>query len=135
MSAAVPSAPRPALIPLRICLVLSILGAILAAIPAVAEIGLDGSIWDVVVIALAVACPAVALALIVLTPLAWNARRRPVIGVLVALGVSILTILPAFFLAPGEVPSEAIVAAWVGLAVTVAIMAVIAVSARLFSRR
>lgn len=129
-----PATPRPRLIALRVGLILSILGSILAAIPAVSEIGLDGSVWDVIVIALAIACPAIAVALIVLTPFAWNGRRGPVIGVLIALGISILTILPAFFLAPGEVPSEAIVAAIVGLLLTLGIMWMIAFAARLFDR-
>ena len=135
MTATSLSATSPRRVPLRIGLVLAVLGSVVAAIPAVAEIGLDGSIWDVVVVALAVLCPAVAIAIIILTPLAWNGRRKPVIGVLVALGVSILTILPAFFLAPGEVPSEAIVSAVVGLVLTLGVMALIAFGARLLPTR
>ena len=120
---------------LRIGLVLAALGSVVSAIPAVAEIGLDGSIWDVVVIALAVLCPAVAITIIVLTPFAWNGRRKPAIGVLVALGVSILTILPAFFLAPGEVPTEAIISAVVGLVLTFGVMTLISFGAHLLPER
>lgn len=135
MTTATHSAATPRRGLLRMGLVLSALGSAVSAVPAVAEVGLDGSAWDVVVIALAILCPAIALTIVVLTPFAWNGRRGPTIAVLIALAVSILTILPAFFLAPGEVPSAGIIAAVAGLVLTVGVMVLIAFGAGLLPAR
>lgn len=97
---------------LRVGLVLSVLLAVLSAIPAVSEIGLDGSAWDVLVIALAVVMPAIALATIVLTPLTWTGRRR--YAVIVAVGQAVLIlqlVIPVALFARGEVPGPVVVVA------------------------
>ncbi|MCB0910655.1 MAG: hypothetical protein KDB60_03450 [Propionibacteriaceae bacterium] len=83
---------------LRIGLVLAALFTVLDAIPAVSEIGLDGTAWDVLVIFLAIFCPLSALATLILLPFAWHGRRRPaqwVAGIQVA---SILGLWPPFVL-------------------------------------
>ena len=83
---------------LRFGLVLATLISILNAIPAVSEIGLDGTPWDVLVIFLAMFCPAIAIATVVLVPFAWNGRRRPAIWIAALQLVAIIGLLPPFFL-------------------------------------
>lgn len=97
MPALAPAVPRRP-VSLRIGLALAAAFTVLNAIPAVSEIGLDGSAWDILVIFLAIYCPLTALVTLALVPLAWYGRRRPaqwVAGIQVA---SILTLWPPFVL-------------------------------------
>lgn len=85
-------------IALRSGLVLGAAALILSAIPAVGEIGFDGTGWDVLVAAMAVLCPAAALAALALLPFAWNGRRGPSLwSAGLQLG-SIVLLLPPFVL-------------------------------------
>lgn len=71
MPALAPAVPRRP-VSLRIGLALAAAFTVLNAIPAVSEIGLDGSAWDILVIFLAIYCPLTALVTLALVPLAWN---------------------------------------------------------------
>lgn len=97
MPALAPASPRHPL-QLRIGLALAAVFTVLNAIPAVSEVGLDGTAWDVLVVFLAIYCPLTALATLALVPLAWNGRRRPaqwVAGIQIA---SVLALWPPFVL-------------------------------------
>ncbi|NNC13251.1 hypothetical protein HII28_15350 [Planctomonas sp. JC2975] len=83
---------------LRIGLVLAALVSILNALPAVTDIGLNGTPWDAVVIGLAVLTPAIAIATLVLLPFAWMGNRRPAVWVAALQLVAILGLLPPFVL-------------------------------------
>jgi hypothetical protein len=98
---AAPSAaarPRPRHpIALRVGLILAALISVLNAIPAL-DVGLDGSPWDILVIFLAVFCPAIALATLALIPFAWNGRRRPAVWIAALQLAAIIGLLPPFVL-------------------------------------
>ena len=83
---------------LRFGLVLAALISILNAIPAVSDIGLDGSPWDILVIFLAIFCTVIAILTVVLLPFAWNGRRRPAIWIAAMQLVAIVGLLPPFVL-------------------------------------
>jgi hypothetical protein len=129
MSVAEPSLARPRLVPLRIGLVIAALLLISNAIPAVSEIGLTGSGWDVVVITLAIVTPLIALGAVVFGILAWRGARRPAIAVIIMLFISVLTMLPVFFLGD-EVPAAAFVVVGITIVGTLGVAALIAVGAR-----
>lgn len=98
-SLSVTSADQPRRpVSLRVGLVMAALFSVLNAIPAVAEIGLDGTAWDVLVIFLAIFCPLSAIATLVLLPLAWRGRRWPAAWVAGIQVGSILALWPPFVL-------------------------------------
>lgn len=105
---------------LRTGLVIAIVISVLNAIPAVAEIGLDGSPWDILVIFLAIFCPVVAVATIVLSVLAWHGRRRPAGAVAVLQLVAIIWLVPPFVLVfVDPIPPASLIAAGVTIALEV----------------
>lgn len=105
---------------LRTGLVLAIVLSVLSAIPAVAEIGLDGTPWDILVIFLAIFCPVVAVATIVLSILAWNGARRPAGWVAALQLVAVIGLLPPFVLVfVDPIPPGALIAAGVSIALEV----------------
>lgn len=67
-------------VPLRIGLILGAALLVLSAIPAVSGVGLVGTAWDIVVVALAILAPLAAIGAVVLLPFAWHGRRRPSIA-------------------------------------------------------
>ena len=83
---------------LRSGLILAVVVSGLSAIPAVGEIGLDGTAWDVLVIFLAILTPIIALTAIVLLPFAWTGRRTPATVVAVSQLVAILGLWPGVVL-------------------------------------
>lgn len=83
---------------LRVGLVMAALISVLNAIPAVFDIGLDGTPWDILVIFLAILCPVIAVATLALVPFAWTGRRRPATWIAVMQLVAIVGLLPAFVL-------------------------------------
>lgn len=116
---------------LRIGLVLCALLAVLSAIPAVSEIGLDGTEWDILVIAMAIVMPLIAIATIALVPFGWSGRRRPALLVVGMQGVLLLQlVIPIILFATGEVPLPAVVAATVSAALTVLAMVFVVRGAR-----
>ncbi|THG28539.1 hypothetical protein [Naasia lichenicola] len=119
-SAALParSARRP--ISLRIGLILGVVLLVASAIPAVSDIGFDGSGMDVVVVLLAILMPAMALAAIVLVPFAWSGRRRPSLAFVILQLVSLVPSLPPIVLAvSGQIPVVVLAAVGIGALLTV----------------
>ena len=111
---AAPAARRPVL--LRIGLVLAALLCLGGTIPAVFDIGFDGTSWDVVVVLVAIASPAILVATVVLLPFAWNGRRGSSIAIGALQLVGILPAIPPYLHAPGELPPEASIFATIGIA-------------------
>ena len=115
---------RPAL--LRIGLILCALLAVLSAIPAVAEIGFDGSAWDILVVAMAIVLPLIALATVALVPIAWRGRRRPALAIVWMQAVLLLQlVVPLILFATGEVPLPAVIAATISAAITAMAMVLV----------
>lgn len=80
-------ARRP--IVLRIGLVLAALLALGGTIPALFDIGFDGTGWDTVVVLVAIFSPVILVGTVVLLPFAWKGRRTPslaIIGLQLAAG-------------------------------------------------
>lgn len=113
-------------VPLRIGLVLAALLTVAGAVPAVAEIGFDGTPWDVVVVLVAIGSPLIAIATLVLVPLAWHGRRGPSIGVIVLQLLAILPALPPYLHAPGELPAIAAISATIGIGLNVLALTLVA---------
>lgn len=111
-AAPLPESRRAAL---RTGLVLCMLLTVLATIPAVFDIGFDGSGWDVVVVVVAVLSPALMIATLVFVPFAWKGARRPRIVVAALQVAAMLPALPPFFHPLGVLPPAANVAALIGI--------------------
>lgn len=127
---AVPTPTRPTAVPtrrrsLRIGLVLAALLAVGGAVPAVAEIGFDGTGWDAVVVLVAIVSPAIAVATLVLVPLAWHGRRGPAVAVIALQLAAILPAVPPFLHAPGELPASASISAAIGIALNLLAVALV----------
>ncbi len=117
-------------IPLRIGLILAAVLTVGGALPAVLDIGFDGSGWDIVVVLVAVASPIIALATLVLVPLSWNGRRGTSIGIIALEIAAILPALPPFFHAPGELPAAAPISAAIGITLNLLTVGLIAAGMR-----
>lgn len=119
------AARRPAA--LHAGLILAVLLLVGGTIPALLDIGFDGTAWDVVVVLVAIVSPAILVATIVLLPFAWNGRRTPSITVVALQLVAVLPALPPYLHAPGELPPEAGIAATIGIALNLVAAALILV--------
>ena len=108
-------APRASRTALRTGLALCILLTVLPTIPAVFDIGFDGSGWDIVVVVVAVLSPAIMIATLLLVPVAWKGRRRSRIAVAALQVVAMFPALPPFFHPFGVLSPAASVAALIGI--------------------
>ena len=126
MSSAVPTGAARRPIVLRIGLVLAIVLSLGGAIPAVFEIGFDGTGWDVVVVLVAIVSPLILVATIVLVPFAWRGRRAPSLVIIALQLAAILPALPPYLHAPGQLPPEAAISATIGIALNIISAALIA---------
>jgi hypothetical protein len=117
-------ARRPVI--LRIGLVLAALLAVGGTIPAVFDIGFDGTGWDVVVVLVAIISPLILVATVVLLPFAWRGRRAPSLTIIGLQLAAILPALPPYLHAPGELPPEAAISATIGIALNLVAVALIA---------
>lgn len=120
-------ARRP--VALRAGLVLSVLLALGGTIPAVFDIGFDGTGWDAVVVVVAIVSPLILVATLVLLPSAWRGRRTPALAIAALQIAAILPALPPYLHAPGQLPPEAAISATVGIVLNLFAVALIVLGA------
>lgn len=126
MSTTVPArtARRPAV--LRAGLILAVLLSVGGTIPAIFDIGFDGTGWDVVVVLVAIVSPLILVVTVVLVPFAWKGRRSPSLAIMALQAAAILPALPPYLHAPGELPPEAAISATIGIVLNLIAVVLIA---------
>lgn len=130
-TAPVQVARRPVV--LRIGLILAALLALGGTIPAIFEIGFDGTGWDVVVVLVAIVSPLILVGTVVLLPFAWKGHRAPSLAIIGLQLAAILPALPPYLHAPGELPPEAAISAAIGI--TLNLIAVVLIALGMSAQR
>lgn len=130
MSTVTPARVTHRLTLVRVGLVLAVLLSIGGAIPAVFDIGFDGTGWDVVVVIVAIVSPLILVATVALVPFAWNGRRTPALVIAALQLAAILPALPPYLHAPGQLPPEAAISATIGIALNLVTATLIALGMR-----